>query len=104
LKSHAARRLWPAIFCILWLFAACTPKLSPEEAPIPKPEAFNASGEIELPNEWWTSFQDPVLDSLVLKALQENLALAGNWQQYRASLAIVKREKSFLFPQIDFFC
>jgi outer membrane protein TolC len=56
-----------------------------------------------VPDEWWRSFEDPVLDSLVQQGLQENLSLAGSWQEYQASLAVVKREKSFLFPQIDAF-
>lgn len=56
-----------------------------------------------LPDEWWTSFEDPILDSLIQAGLEENLILAGNWEQYKAARAIIKRERSFLFPQVDAF-
>ena len=29
--------------------------------------------------------------------------MAGNWQEYKAALAVVKRESSFLIPQLDLF-
>ena len=29
--------------------------------------------------------------------------MASNWQEYKAALAVVKRERSFLFPQMDLF-
>lgn len=64
---------------------------------------FFASGEVPLPDKWWTSFKDPVLNDLVEQGLQENLELASNWYEYIASLAVVKREKSSLFPQVDAF-
>lgn len=82
---------------------SCTPRLSPPDPPIQEPENFSLTGTSPLPDEWWTSFEDPVLDSLVEQGLQENLALAGNWEEYKAALAIIKRERSFLFPQVDAF-
>ena len=42
-----------------------------------------------------------MLDSLVEQGLRENLTLAGNWQEFKAAQAIIKRERSFLFPQVD---
>lgn len=83
--------------------SSCTPSLAPQEAPIPEPEVFTATGDTILANEWWTSFDDPILDSLVTQGLQENLLLAGNWQEYIAALAVIRREKSFLFPEVDAF-
>lgn len=80
---------------------ACTPELSPIDAPIEEPQEFNISSGEPLPHNWWTSFDDPVLDSLVVTGLQENLSLASTFYGYRAALATVQREKSFLFPQIE---
>ena len=83
------------------LLSSCTPRLAPQEAPIQDPDDFSATGTVSLPDDWWQSFEDPVLDSLVQQGLQENLFLAGNWQQYKAALAVIKRERSFLFPVVD---
>lgn len=91
------------LVCVLLIFSSCTPKLAPQEAPIPQPEKFTANGTTPVPDQWWISFEDPVLDSLVNQGLQENLGLEASWQEYQAALAIVNRERSFLFPQIDAF-
>ncbi|WP_245583703.1 efflux transporter outer membrane subunit [Salinimicrobium xinjiangense] len=85
------------------VFPSCTPKLSPVEIPVEEPQNFSNSGEDLLPDKWWTSFNDPVLDSLVKKGLEENLSLAGNLEAYYAALARVQRENSSLFPQVDVF-
>lgn len=86
---------------LLFIISACTPKISTTAIPTEEPREFSVSGNDLLPEKWWTSFQDPVLDSLVQKGLEENLSLAGNFQGYRAALAAVQREKSFLFPQLE---
>lgn len=41
------------------------------------------------------------MNSLVDQALEANLQLAGDWEQFRAALAVVQREKSFLWPDIQ---
>lgn len=87
----------------MFLIVACTPKLSPTDPPIEEAQRFSISEGIALPDQWWTSFNDPLLDSLVGKGLEENLSLAGTREAYRAALATVQREKSFLLPQINAF-
>ena len=82
------------------LFAGCAPRLISPEPPIEDPDSFSLSGPATVPDEWWTAFDDPKLNELVEEALQENLVLAANWEEFRAALAIVDRETSFLFPEI----
>lgn len=87
-------------FIFSWFFS-CSPRISPTDAPIPEPETFSITGTTELSDKWWEHFKDPVLESLVEQGLKQNLELAGNWEQFRAALAVVDRESSFLWPQID---
>ena len=92
----------PSVFLIILLFlGSCSPRLTTPEPPIEEPEPFLTSGTAAIPDEWWTAFDDPTLNELVEEALRENLALAGNWEEFRAALAIVDRESSFLFPEIS---
>lgn len=49
------------------------------------------------------AFDDPNLNELVETALEENLGLAANWQQFQAALAAVRGERSFLWPQVEAF-
>ena len=89
------------LIIIFFSISSCTPRLAPQEAPIPEPDEFTVTGSVPVPDEWWTAFNDPTLNELVEAALQENLALAGDWEQFRAALAIVDRETSFLYPEIS---
>nr|WP_097056695.1 efflux transporter outer membrane subunit [Salinimicrobium sediminis] len=86
---------------IIGLLFSCSPRLSPADAPIPQPEAFSFSGTAALSDKWWENFEDPVLDSLIEQGLEQNLELAGNWEQFQAALAVVDRESSFFWPQVD---
>jgi outer membrane protein, multidrug efflux system len=88
---------------LIFIFSACTPKLSPIDPPIEESEEFSTTNGNPMPDQWWTSFNDPVLDSLVEKGLEENLFLAGDKEAYRAALATVAREKSFFSPEISAF-
>lgn len=71
------------------------------EAPIEPPQAFSYTGTGELSEEWWTVFEDPALNTLIDSALTSNLDLAATWQQFRAAQAIVRRESSFLWPDLS---
>ncbi|WP_373056554.1 TolC family protein [Zunongwangia sp. H14] len=41
------------------------------------------------------------MNSLVNRGLKENLSLAGDWQFFQAALAVVQRESSYLWPEIN---
>ncbi|MEP2101514.1 MAG: TolC family protein [Parasphingorhabdus sp.] len=60
----------------------------------------DASGAYE-PAQWWRSFQDPVLNSLLDEALTKNLDLAEAAARLRAAEAQARVSKSGLFPQVN---
>ncbi len=84
-------------FCVF----SCAPKLQNVEAPIEEAEEFSYTGTEVIPEKWWTSFNDPVLNNLIDSALTENLNLAATWEQFMAAQAILRREKSSLWPDIE---
>ncbi|MDT0675860.1 efflux transporter outer membrane subunit [Autumnicola musiva] len=93
--------LWLPLLCFTCCgIYSCAPKLQDVEAPIDEPQEFTYSGDDLVPDKWWTAFDDPALNLLVETGLEENLALAGNWEQFRAALAVVRRESSYLWPAI----
>ena len=71
------------------------------EAPIETPAEFSYTGVEVVPEKWWTSFDDPVLNELVDQALDENFLLGGSWYEFQAALAVVRGEKSYLWPEIS---
>ena len=62
---------------------------------------FSASGQIEMPDRWWTAFDDPALNLQVDQALGGNFTLAVALQRLRAARALARREASDLFPDVD---
>lgn len=86
---------------LLNFFIGCSPKTHNIRAPIEEPAPFSIAGTAELPEKWWKVFDDPILDQMVDTALSANLGLRADWQQFQAALAVVDRESSFLWPQVD---
>lgn len=65
-------------------------------------EALDEQYAAEAPDRWWLAFDDPQLDALQREALAENFDLATYRDRLRAARAVVERERSFLFPTLDF--
>ncbi|MDN3669802.1 efflux transporter outer membrane subunit [Echinicola jeungdonensis] len=83
------------------LTLGCSPKVNQVEPPIENLENFSTTGVQVVPGQWWTSFKDAQLNAMIEKALQGNFELASTWEQYRAARAVVKRESSFLLPDLE---
>lgn len=91
----------------MMLLASGCVSMAPD-SPAPKiaegvPQQYSktdASGAYE-PAQWWTNFQDPVLNSLLDEALAKNLDLAEATARLRAAEAQARVSKSGLFPQIE---
>ncbi len=50
---------------------------------------------------WWTSFNDNQLNQRINHALTNNFTLVSAWERLNAANAILKRERSGLFPALD---
>lgn len=89
--------LWGVFLFVL----GCSPKFSNVSLPINDPVEFANTGEIALEDKWWTVFEDEQLNILIDSALQANFDLAATWQQFLAAKAVVSREASNKWPQIE---
>lgn len=81
--------------------AGCSPKAPKTTLPIDSLQQFSHTGNQKMPERWWTSFEDPELNMLVDSALTSNFELESVWYQLEAARAIVKRESSYLLPDIE---
>lgn len=79
----------------------CTPKTSDVSLPIDSLENFSQSGFDSINEHWWTAFHDSQLNMLVDSAMNSNFDLISAWYQLQAAEAVVKRESSFLLPDIE---
>lgn len=86
---------------LVLLFYCCSPRFSDIALPINEVQEFSYSGASVLEDKWWTSFEDENLNQLIDSALQSNFDLAATWQQFLAAKAVVSREASNKWPQIE---
>lgn len=96
----------PALLLILLTayllhYSGCTPKITNVDLPIDSLQNFTVTGTTAIPSRWWNSFEDPVLNVLIDSALNNNMDLATIWHQFRAAEAVVRRETSFLWPDVE---
>ncbi|TGN39179.1 efflux transporter outer membrane subunit [Marinobacter confluentis] len=100
INKHYAR---PGLFLCVLLLAACAsvPENPPE--PVELPDQFSASGSAnpELPDAWWTAFDDGELNQLVETALNGNLSLRASYQRLLQARALADRQGAGLLPSLD---
>jgi NodT family efflux transporter outer membrane factor (OMF) lipoprotein len=88
----------------------CTvgPDYHPPAQPMPgrweSPPTTQASVTVQQPvqvAEWWTTFHDPTLDSLIQRAVASNLSLEAATQRIRAARASVGVVSAGLWPGVN---
>lgn len=69
------------------------------------PEAFGQASALKSadyePRAWWRDFEDPVLDSLVARALESNLDIAESAARLRQVSAQARVSRAALLPQAN---
>jgi len=93
------------IAAVLILFSGCM--VGPDYVPpiIDTPEQFRyqTKGTKEALNiDWWKQFQDPVLDSLIVEALENNLNVKIAAANIETAFGVLIQTRSPLFPQFGY--
>ncbi len=70
-------------------------------SPVALPESFSASGEVDLPSDWWGSFNDPGLNQALAAAFEGNFSLAIAWDRLAQAEAIYRREGAPRLPSVN---
>lgn len=93
-------RVLPAMAALVLGACASLPKEQPDPPP-EVPEQFSVSGDEAAPDRWWRAFEDPQLNALVTRALDENLTLQASYQRLLQARAAADRQGAALFPSLD---
>lgn len=89
------------MYGIVLLLLGCSPRISNVSPQIEDIKEFSSTGQGVMEDKWWEAFEDEQLNTLVDSAMQRNFDLAATWQQFVAAEAVVSREASDKWPQID---
>lgn len=83
------------------LFAGCIPAVHELKEPVAAPSQFSEPGSSPLPDKWWLSFEDTVLNSLIEQALSNNFSLKAAWDRLSQAEATARKAGAGLYPTLD---
>lgn len=83
------------------MLAACQTVQTAYQPPVQVPEKFSATGEAVLPDRWWHSLNDPVLDELIGQGLSGSLTIRAAWDRLAQARATASKAGASLLPSLD---
>ncbi len=86
---------------LLFIHTGCSVDSTPVTDIVDMPQGFSASGQQDIPDRWWTIFEDSQLNAIVAEVLNANFTLRSAWQRLREAEAVVVRESAGLYPMAD---
>jgi NodT family efflux transporter outer membrane factor (OMF) lipoprotein len=102
LIRSAARSFVPVVVATLVAGCAIGPNYKRPSAPVTdnykNPVITSAPA---LPDEWWTLFNDPILNDLESQVIVNNQNIAQASAAYMQARAVVRQDRSNLLPSID---
>ncbi|MFH5831590.1 efflux transporter outer membrane subunit [Halalkalibaculum sp. DA3122] len=100
-QNHSVILSTILLLAAMTYFSGCAAQRETVTLPVDAPGSFSQTGTPQLPERWWTSFEDEKLNTMIDTALTTNFGLKTAWQRLRASQAVVNRESSALFPDLE---
>jgi NodT family efflux transporter outer membrane factor (OMF) lipoprotein len=90
------------MYALLLITAGCTTTVPVRDTTaVPLPADFSGTGADNLPEHWWESFGDAVLDRLIEQALAENFSLQSVWARLDQAVAVERIATAELYPSLD---
>ena len=86
---------------VVILLSGCSMAIHDFKTPLAAPAQFSESGTSPLPDKWWESFDDPVLNGLIDQALANNFDLKTAWDRLTQAEAEARGAGADLFPTLD---
>ncbi|MBK1696417.1 efflux transporter outer membrane subunit [Rhodovibrio salinarum] len=85
----------------LLLLGACAPQPAPVETRTPLPDGFSDTGDAPRPDDWWQAFDDPALDELITRALNDRPSLRATWARLAQAHAVAGRTAADRWPSLS---
>ena len=90
---------------IVAILSSCTHPAGDAPVPneiLPSSSQFSENGRTVAPNSWWTAFQDPQLNNLIAKSLENNPGIGQAWARLRMAEASARIASADLYPDLSF--
>jgi outer membrane protein TolC len=86
---------------VVTLLSGCSMTIHDVKTPLAVPAQFSESGTSPLPDKWWESFEDPLLNGLMAQALANNFDFKTAWDRLTQAEAVAHIAGADLFPTLD---
>lgn len=100
-SSPGRRNLGICLTIFMLLLSGCSPQPSRLTPPLQPQGGFTASGQEQLPEQWWLTFEDQTLDSLIERALAGNFNLQTAWDRVDRARSVARKAGAALSPQLN---
>jgi multidrug efflux system outer membrane protein len=92
-----------AVPLLVLLVSACSVhnEIEPVQMPAQVSESFSVVGTEDLPDRWWTAFDDENLKHVIETALADNLSLKQAWNRLGQVRALARISGSFKYPTVE---
>jgi NodT family efflux transporter outer membrane factor (OMF) lipoprotein len=97
----AARSLVPVAVATLLAGCAIGPNYKRPPAAVTESYKNPVASAPALPDQWWTLFNDPILNDLESQVIVNNQNIASASAAYMQARAVVRQDRSNLLPSID---
>ena len=94
--------LWATALVICWASIGCHRPVSSDRYEVTIPETFSSSGSESLPQKWWESFHDPMLNDLVEEALGQNFSLQSAWDRLTQAEQVAIQAGAAVVPSVSY--
>jgi len=95
------RCFWFCIAIVFLFSTACTPVATHQGSAVQPQGSFSATGQVQLPEKWWLTFEDPILDRLITQALAGNFTLKSSWDRLDRARAVARKANADFVPQLS---
>ncbi len=93
------RKIRTLLVCLA--LAGCAAPDKPTGVPVDMRAGFKPAGSAPLPDQWWRSFDDPILNNLVEEALARNFDLRTAFDRLAQARATARVEAAALVPLVQ---
>ena len=100
-SGQYGQNLGVCLLVFFLLLTGCSPLTTRQEDPFQPRGAFSASGQEQLPEQWWLTFEDQTLNSLINRALAGNFDLQTAWDRVDRADALARKAGAAFVPQVD---
>lgn len=87
---------------VIFFGSGCGSLMRDFKSPVELPSDFSATGDGAVSKQWWLSFGDPNLESLIAEGLGNNFSIRSAWDRLRQSEQLAVKSGVALLPGVNY--